>query len=246
MNGESVGGCAFRGCDRPMAHRSNGIPYCKTHYEQARQGLTLKPIRPMLARGAYTACTFPGCDRPHSSQSYCASHYQQFTDGRPLTSLRGWKSQKEWGPTCRYGDCEETCHSRGLCIVHYGRGISQFARDAILTLQGGRCLCGTADPGGTGWHLDHAHECDRGHKSTNYCVDCVRGLLCIACNRHGIAWYENTYKLQPENSVIPLLEQWINRRIQFHGDVDAPEVAVSYVLSGTSGAFQLAAQSERP
>ncbi|WP_425544022.1 endonuclease domain-containing protein [Streptomyces crystallinus] len=111
--------------------------------------------------------------------------------------------------------------------MHYGRGISQFARDAIFTLQGGRCLCGTENPGQTGWHLDHAHSCMSGHKPANYCSACVRGLLCIQCNRHAIAWYEGSWKSQLDNEPIALFEEWINRRIRFHGPVDSPEVRVS-------------------
>ncbi|MEU8194671.1 endonuclease domain-containing protein [Microbispora amethystogenes] len=183
----------------------------------------------MIPRGTYTECSFPGCGRPHSSQGYCNGHYQQKEKGVPLTPLRGWVSQAEWGPTCRYGTCQEKPHSRGLCIVHYGRGISQFARDVILALQGGRCLCGTSDPGKEGWHLDHAHECEQKHKPENYCSKCVRGMLCLSCNRHGVAWYEGTYKLQPGNQPIALFEQWINRRILFHGATDSPDVTASYI-----------------
>ncbi|MEU3991606.1 endonuclease domain-containing protein [Streptomyces platensis] len=160
---------------------------------------------------------------------YCATHYQQWSDGKQLTPIRGWKSQAEWGPTCRYAECEAVSRARGLCIVHYGRGISQFARDAILALQGGRCLCGTSDPGQRGWQLDHAHGCTSGHEPENYCKDCVRGLLCISCNRHGLGWYEGAFRPQHGNELIPIFEHWISRRVQFHGDVDSPGTRVSYV-----------------
>jgi hypothetical protein len=222
--------CDFQGCER-LAHARHKAttPLCKTHYEQARQGKALQPIRRHIRRGTYSRCQFdePPCDRPHSSGGYCATHYQQWSEGKPLTPIRGWRSQAEWGPTCRYGTCEDIPHSRGLCSTHYGRGISQFARDAILALQGGRCLCGTADPGSTGWHLDHSHDCTSGHAPTNYCRACVRGLLCISCNRHAVAWYENTYLQLPVNAPIPLLDKWVNRRIQFRNNVDSPELEVT-------------------
>lgn len=232
--GQNVEECSFQGCGRPFRARSAGVPLCKSHYEQARQGLPLRPIKSKLPAGTYTKCQFnaPPCDRPHSSSGYCATHYQQWSDGKPLTPIRGWKSQAEWGPICRYRGCQALPHSRGLCNVHYGRGISQFARDAILTLQGGRCLCGTSDPGQRGWQLDHAHDCTRGHSPNNYCQDCVRGMLCIACNRHGLGWYEGTYLAQPGNAPIPLFQDWISRRVQFHGDVDSPEVTVSCRIAG--------------
>lgn len=79
-----------------------------------------------------------------------------------------------------------------------------------------------------GWHLDHAPECDGNHKPQNYCVKCVRGLLCLNCNRHGLAWYEESYRRTPANPRFPLLEEWITRRIQFYGAVDSPDVTVSY------------------
>ncbi|MFC4063292.1 endonuclease domain-containing protein [Planomonospora corallina] len=225
QDGVNTDSCSFQDCGRPV----RTLTFCKTHYDQHRIGQPLKPIRSMIPRGTYTECSFPGCGRPHSSQGYCDGHYQQKKKGFTLTPLRGWISQAEWGSLCRYGTCQEKPHSRGLCIVHYGRGISQYARDAVLALQGGRCLCGTNDPGATGWQLDHAHECDQKHKPTNYCAKCVRGMLCLACNRHGIAWYENTYKPQHDNQPIVLFEQWINRRVIFHGAIDSPDVTVSYV-----------------
>lgn len=221
--------CAVEGCERPFRARSNNMSLCRTHYELARRNLPLRPIKHKLAAGTYSRCSFEGCERPHSASGYCSSHYQQVADGRPLTAIRGWKSQAEWGPTCRYSQCEGSSHSRGLCIVHYGRGISQFARDAIFALQGGRCLCGATDPGLRGWQLDHAHTCDGDHKPQNYCASCVRGLLCIACNRHAIAWYEGTYMQLPGNPPIPLFEEWIGRRIYFDGELDSSEVTARYV-----------------
>jgi hypothetical protein len=226
---EETEGCSFDGCNRSFHARWEGkVSYCKTHYEQARQNKPLRAIREMVTRGAYTACRFDDCGRPHSSGGYCNGHYQQLQKGGPLKPLRSWVSQAEWGKECRYGTCEASLHSRGLCVVHYGRGISQFARDAIFALQDDRCgICGTTEPGDQGWHLDHAHECDSSHKPENYCVKCVRGLLCLNCNRHGLAWYEKNYRHRPGNPPFPLLEEWITRRIRFHGAVDSPGVTVS-------------------
>lgn len=217
--------CSFPDCGR----RVSSLSLCKTHYEQRRTGRELKPIRQMVSRGMHTKCTFPECGRPHSSMGYCSSHYQQKAKGATLSPLRGWVSQADWGTVCRYGSCQEKPHSRGLCIVHYGRGISQFARDAILALQGGRCLCGTSDPGDTGWQLDHAHECNQPHKPENYCSKCVRGMLCLQCNRHAIAWYEGTYKVNSDNRPIALFEQWISRRIIFQGSLDSPDIIASCI-----------------
>ena len=52
----------------------------------------------------------------------------------------------------------------------YGFGFAQ--RDAILNTQGSRCLgCGTYQPDGVGWVVDHNHE-----------TGDVRGVLCSTCN----------------------------------------------------------------
>ncbi|MFJ3176316.1 endonuclease domain-containing protein [Streptomyces roseus] len=95
--------------------------------------------------------------------------------------------------------------------------------------KGGRCLCGAETPGAEGWELDHDHACAVGHLPHNYCVACVRGMLCVPCNRHGVSWYEGTWKPQG-NAPIPLLEEWITRRIRFDGAPDSPGVVVAYVL----------------
>lgn len=54
--------------------------------------------------------------------------------------------------------------------------------DALLEAQGGACaMCGTTTPGGRGrFHVDHDHSCCPG--TANSCGDCIRGLLCHACN----------------------------------------------------------------
>jgi hypothetical protein len=229
-------GCSFDKCDRLFHARWKGaFPYCKTHYEAARQSRELKSIRNMVKRGTHTTCTFEGCHRPHSSDGFCDSHRQQLSKRGSrdlLTPLRSWVRQDQWGTECRYGTCKRPPHSRGLCIVHYGRGISQFARDAILALQGGRCgICRSIEPGSPrGWHLDHSHQCASStHKPQNYCDDCVRGILCLQCNRHGLSWYEDTYRTQASNVPIPTLEAWLGRRIRFHGAVDSPQVTVSLI-----------------
>lgn len=179
VSDDGVEECWFPECGRPGHARRDAVLLCKTHNEMVRTGRRLRPIQEKAKAGQYTGCRFedPQCDRPHSSGGYCSTHYQQWKGGKGLTPIRGWKSQAAWGSNCRYGTCRSDTHSRGLCIVHYGRGISQFARDAILALQGGRCLCGAVDPGPEGWELDHAHDCAVGHRPTNYCSVCVRGLL---------------------------------------------------------------------
>jgi hypothetical protein len=56
--------------------------------------------------------------------------------------------------------------------------------DAMVARQGGRCaICRTTEPGGKGtWHIDHDHTCCPTKASEPTCGNCVRGLLCRACN----------------------------------------------------------------
>ena len=51
-------------------------------------------------------------------------------------------------------------------------------RGAALATQGDVCaICGTAEPGKGGWHMDHDHR-----HCVNGCRACWRGALCGACN----------------------------------------------------------------
>lgn len=40
-------------------------------------------------------------------------------------------------------------------------------------------VCGSPDPQGAGWHVDHDHSCCPGRFS---CGKCIRGILCGKCN----------------------------------------------------------------
>jgi hypothetical protein len=51
-------------------------------------------------------------------------------------------------------------------------GLTRDDYDKLLSDQGGVCaICGTSEPGGRGWHVDHCHA-----------DGFVRGLLCSNCN----------------------------------------------------------------
>lgn len=64
-------------------------------------------------------------------------------------------------------------------IEKYGVTLDQF--NSMLSAQGGKCaICDATEPGGQGrWVIDHDHACCPGKGS---CGECVRGLLCNACN----------------------------------------------------------------
>ena len=58
--------------------------------------------------------------------------------------------------------------------------LSPEDRNAILEAQGGKCaICGTTDPQGRGWVVDHDHTCCPGIQT---CGGCNRGILCTKCN----------------------------------------------------------------
>jgi Recombination endonuclease VII len=62
----------------------------------------------------------------------------------------------------------------------YGLELEDYER--LLAEQGGGCaICGATEPGGRGkrFHVDHDHSCCPGLRS---CGNCIRGLLCHACN----------------------------------------------------------------
>ena len=215
--------CSRPGCPRRI--KASGL--CSTHYERRRKGDTRLDIRP-TERGIHTRCTVPECHRSVSAKGLCRSHYEQARHGRPLKEPRPYAKVRISRSRCLQPGCTSRVSARGWCAKHYGRGIAQYARDLILALQDGRCLCGTTDPGKPGWHLDHDHNCEQ-HTSSRYCLHCVRGLICHVCNTKGLAWYDKW--TAQGNEPFPPLENWTQRRIVFHGDPLTLDVTVTLDLT---------------
>lgn len=70
-------------------------------------------------------------------------------------------------------------YSRKLHIQRYG--ITEERWQDIFSEQGQACaICRTKDPGKKGWATDHDHTCCA--PRTKCCGQCVRGILCGACN----------------------------------------------------------------
>ena len=61
-------------------------------------------------------------------------------------------------------------------------GITRAIYDSLLKQQSGVCaLCGAPPSVARALCVDHDHACCPGHRKC--CGKCVRGLLCINCNR---------------------------------------------------------------
>lgn len=68
------------------------------------------------------------------------------------------------------------------------RGLTPELFDALLASQGGCCAgCGSDDPKGANWHVDHDHNCCGPKRA---CFKCIRGLLCNACNPY-LGWLKD-------------------------------------------------------
>lgn len=76
-------------------------------------------------------CTYPECNRPHRARGYCRGHYQQLTDGRPLTTLRPYE-YREPGARCAYPPCERGVENAGYCAGHYRQ---QWAGEELRPLR---------------------------------------------------------------------------------------------------------------
>lgn len=58
-------------------------------------------------------------------------------------------------------------------------GLTKAHKALIALDQDGCAICGTTDPGGKGWMVDHDRSCCPGDRS---CAACRRGILCHGCN----------------------------------------------------------------
>lgn len=61
---------------------------------------------------------------------------------------------------------------------NYGLSIEDF--EDLLNSQDGKCkICGTDNPAGHNWCVDHDHNCCPGERT---CGKCIRAILCNTCN----------------------------------------------------------------
>ena len=113
--------------------------------------------------------------------SYCKPcHHKRTRDYIARNPEKRRKTVQNWDK--RNAERNRTRHRNWRLALY---GLTQESFDAMLEAQGGKCAnpgCDAIEPGGKGknWHVDHDHACCPGNGS---CGDCVRGLLCSACNQ---------------------------------------------------------------
>jgi hypothetical protein len=75
----------------------------------------------------------------------------------------------------------KTAHGKRVEATY---GITEADYWALYEFQGGRCaLCLWAKGKSKRLAVDHDHSCTAGHDPAVGCELCVRGLLCVFCNR---------------------------------------------------------------
>ncbi|MFJ6993828.1 endonuclease VII domain-containing protein [Streptomyces sp. NPDC003090] len=199
--------CTVEGCSRPVRVRSRG--WCAMHYGRwQRHGDPGPAAAYRVHDGAATEarrCEFPGCTRKYISKGLCASHNWQRNVGRELTALPDRRSVK---PHDRNARGEKQCRTCLLWLDPDSFNRNAAAKDGLqgncrscgrdaqrkalyrlppqryadmLARQGGVCaICKQAESDGSALSVDHDHGCCPGSR---VCGDCVRGLVCRACNQ---------------------------------------------------------------
>lgn len=191
--------CSIKGCD----NRHVGLGWCQWHWrENKRTGA--EPVGVAPVEPPRKPCAFEGCERDSKNGKLCVGHNQQARKGKPLTPLRrkiradlrnergekmcsrcdAWKAPDNFhgrkgqrdglSPHCR--DCDAL-----MCTLRKFN-LTESRYRQMLSDQGGVCaICGGVSLNGDRLSVDHDHACcpDRGRS----CGECVRGLLCMDCNR---------------------------------------------------------------
>jgi hypothetical protein len=196
--------CSIDPCQKPALKRG----WCDMHYGRwQRNGDPEKIIVKVRA-----VCSFGPCDRVSDSHGLCSTHNDQRVAGKSLTEIRAWRSNLErddqgrklcrscldwlqeddFGRSSRSPDglwhiCKQ-CRMDHHRLIRYGLTPDQY--DKMLADQGGGCaICGQQCATGRKLAVDHDHSCCP--EASRSCGECVRGLLCSACN-HGVGKFEDS------------------------------------------------------
>lgn len=143
----------------------------------------------------------------HEADQYIAAGWQE---GRPSPSeeSRQKMAASQRNRTDRI-PASPTARLNTWYKCRYNRTLDDY--EAVLKSQGGHCaLCPAESSGKKRLCWDHDHACCPGLKS---CGECVRGLLCIACNK--MIGHLETLLIQGENSLSPKLDTWLFHAINY-------------------------------
>ncbi|MEU3447902.1 endonuclease VII domain-containing protein [Streptomyces thermolilacinus] len=209
--------CTVEGCGRPIRVRSRG--WCAMHYRRWQRHGDPGPAAAHRVHGSAATeaearrCEFPGCTRKYISKGLCASHNWQRAVGRELTALPDRRPAK---PHDRNERGEKQCRTCLLWLHPDLFNRNAAAKDGLqgncrscgrdvqrktlyrlppgryaemLASQGGVCaVCKQPEGDGGALSVDHDHRCCPG--PSRVCGNCVRGLVCRACN-HGLGKFRD-------------------------------------------------------
>lgn len=105
--------CSFDGCNRDI--KAKGL--CAGHYQQAKAGKPLLPLRAFARRGFFQnyTCKLAYCEREATTKGLCNGHYQQQKAGLPLSPLQPVQQE------CGVDLCSNRHEAQGYCKLHYDK-----------------------------------------------------------------------------------------------------------------------------
>lgn len=183
--------CTHGDCSRP--HTASGL--CTMHYKRKSKGsdmdaphiseikrAIIKPKRTTAPR-VPAICLNPHCDKIATGRGLCPGHYSRYYAGvnseTPILDNKRYEGRK-----CFITGCPNSAGGRiGLCKSH-GNWAGKYGLSVLQAIQilnsGYTCdICDT-EIGRFSINVDHDHSCCPGQGT---CGNCIRGLLCRACNR---------------------------------------------------------------